>query len=180
MPSPEGNRPHNLDLRSLRPLPQKRDIGSGGKRPASQPEGHHEVPSYPPSAGERQENQDRRAILPSYYTDILREGDSRWLHPKKDKELLRGWDSLAEYALDLSDLVAKPHRPNIPEDDIEALSEDEQLTYGMTADEWEEEVLFALDVAEDRHLIPEFKRDMQEYRKAVKGIVQLWREEGLL
>jgi hypothetical protein len=45
---------------------------------------------------------------------------------------------------------------------------------------WEEEVLFALDVAEDRHLIPEFKRDMQEYRRAVKDIVQLWRDKGLL
>jgi hypothetical protein len=71
--------------------------------------------------------------------------------------LLKGWDNLAEYAFDKANILPKPNRPNIPE-----------------------EVLFALDAAEDRHLIPEFKRDMQDYRNSVKSIVQLWKEKGLL
>jgi hypothetical protein len=82
----------------------------------------------------RQGDQERAAILPSYYDDDLLRLDAKWLDPKKDKELLKGWDSLAEYALDLSDLIAKPLLPNIPEDDIEALSENEKLSYGMSAD----------------------------------------------
>jgi hypothetical protein len=35
MPSPEGNRPHNLDVSSLKPLP-KREVGWGVKKPESQ------------------------------------------------------------------------------------------------------------------------------------------------
>lgn len=163
MPSPEGNKPDHFDT-----------------NPASQPGGRRDVPPPAPGTGEKQKNQEPKAILPSYYNDIFREADSQWLHPKKDKELLKGWDSFAEYAFDMADIIAKPNRPNIPKDDIEALDEDTQIAHGMTADEWEEDVLFGLDVAEDRHLIPEFKRHMQEYRKAIKGIVQLWRENGLL
>lgn len=36
MPSREGNRPYNLDLSSLKPLPNKREVGWGVKKPESQ------------------------------------------------------------------------------------------------------------------------------------------------
>jgi hypothetical protein len=36
MPLPEGNRPHNLDLSSLTPLPNKREVGRGVKKSESQ------------------------------------------------------------------------------------------------------------------------------------------------
>jgi hypothetical protein len=129
----------------------------------------------------RQENQEPKVILPSYLNDILREGaESRWLEPKKDKKVLKGWDSLAEYAFDMADVFPKPNTPNIPKDDIDAIDEDNLNAHGMTADQWEQEVLSVLNANEDRHLIPEFQRHMQEYRRAVKAIVQLWRENGLL
>jgi hypothetical protein len=35
MPSREGERPHNLDLRSLKPLPKQREVGSSLKKPES-------------------------------------------------------------------------------------------------------------------------------------------------
>jgi hypothetical protein len=180
MPSPEGNRPHQLDLRSLKPLPKERQVGSGVKHPASQPESQHAVPSQAQGAGEKLENKARDAILPSYYDDIFRRADAKWLDPKPDKELLRGWDNLAEFAIDKADIIAKPNTPYIPKDDNDAIDEDNLLAHDMTANMWEEHVLWVLDVNEDRHLIPEFKQHMQEYRRAVKAIAHLWREEGLL
>ncbi len=129
---------------------------------------------------ENQGNPEHRAILPSYFDSSARRLQSKWLEPTKDKELLKGWDSLAEYLLDQADIIDKPISPNIPKDDIDAIDEDNQLAHGMTADEWEEQVIFQLKAAEDTHLIRQFKEDMQEYRKAVKSIVQLWREKGML
>jgi hypothetical protein len=154
-------------------------------RDGAQPREHNGGQSATSGSGEhrasRQENQEPKVILPSYLNNILREGaESRWLHRRKDKEVLRGWDSLAEYAFDMADLLPKPNTPNIPKNDIDAIDEDNLNAHGMTADRWEEEVLSVLNANEDRHLIPEFQRHMQEYRRAVKGIIQLWREEGLL
>jgi hypothetical protein len=128
-------------------------------------------------APENQGNRDIKPILPSYLGSISREADSQWLHP--NKELLKGWDSFAEYAFDVANIIRKPYMPSIPMEDVEA-RQDEEWGMHMPADTWEELTVANLEGNEFGHLIPQFKQDMQGYRKAVKAIVQLWRENGLL
>jgi hypothetical protein len=180
MPSPEGNSPHHLDLRSLKPLPQKREVGSGVKRLASHPEGEHAVSSHAPNAGERQENQEHKLILPSYLPrrahEILKE---RFTHHTKESLEGTGWDSFAELVFDRANILPKPDKPNIPPDDLDTLDEEGKLKH-FSANTWEERAIDHLIQDEDMHLIPDFKRQMQEYRESVKSIVHLWREKGLL
>jgi len=53
MPSPEGNRPHNLDLSSLKPLPKEREPGWSVKKPESQSLQGAKTPDVgAPAAGE--------------------------------------------------------------------------------------------------------------------------------
>jgi hypothetical protein len=126
---------------------------------------------------ENQGNKESNSILPSYLSGSYREAGSRWLRP--NKELLNGWDSVAEYAFDVANIIRKPYMPSIPMEDVEA-RQDEEWGMHMPADTWEELTVANLEGDEFGHLIPQFKQDMQEYRKAVKATVQLWRENGLL
>jgi hypothetical protein len=163
MPSPEGSKPDHFD-----------------KNPASQPGGRRDVPPPAPGAGERQENQESKLILPSYLSNRARENlMRRFTHQTKESLEGTGWDSYAEYVFDRANILPKPNTPNIPKDDLDALDEENALKH-LTAKDWEERSIDFLIEDEDIHLIPDFKREMQEYRESVKSIVQLWREKGIL
>jgi hypothetical protein len=130
----------------------------------------------------KQGEQEINSIIPSYirrWDSNDREGVSYKLVP--DREFLEemGWDNFAELSLDLSSLLPKPHNP-LYKPDYRARKESQWLSEHSTAEEWESSTIRALEAAGSSHLVSKFKQDMQEYRKAVKATVQLWREQGLL
>ena len=92
----------------------------------------------------------------------------------------KGWNSFAEYAFDVSNLLSKPTNPAVSPDDIDVLDEEELIGKRMPADVYEDSLVYTLEEEGLGHLVPKFKQDMQEYRKAVKAIVRLWPERGLL
>lgn len=92
-----------------------------------------------------------------------------------------GWDNAVEFLLDISSyFIRKPANPSIAKDDIDALDEDALSSVGMTANQYEEDTVDTLEAKGFSHLVEPFKQQMQEYRKGVKAIVQLWRDSGLL
>jgi hypothetical protein len=130
------------------------------------------------SLTERPSHQKSRIILPEYLDRIDRRSAAEWTQPKK--ELLHGWDNFAELAFDMANLLHKPDNPAIPAHDIDARDHADLVGKHLPADEWE---TMAIGLLEHRGLgfkIPQFKEDMQEYRKSLKAIVQLWRDGGLL
>jgi hypothetical protein len=139
-----------------------------------------EAPKGNTSLPENQTNQESKLKLPSYLTDYAREIlTERFTHHTKESLEGTGWDSFAELVFDGANILPKPNRPNIPPDDLDAIDEEDKLQH-MDANDWEERAIDLLRQDEDMHLIPDFKRDMQEYRDSVKSIVQLWKEKGLL
>lgn len=140
-------------------------------------------PRSPPENPENQGEQEVNSMLPSYirrWDSSDRELVSYKLVP--DKELLKemGWDNFAELVLDLSSYFPKPEDPALTKDDYKTRREEQWLSDRLTADEWEKTIVDNLEGLGSRHLIPQFKQDMQEYRKAVKAIVRMWRESRLL
>lgn len=91
-----------------------------------------------------------------------------------------GWDSLAELLFDRVAYLDKPGDPSIPKDDLEAREKSFVLSTEMGANNWEAEVLENLEGEGLGHLVEPFKQQMQEYRKTIKAVVNLWRESGLL
>jgi hypothetical protein len=156
----------------------KQGAGSGGQKPEYQQGGQIASKEQVGSPTESQGNQESNITLPSYLDSTRRQFAAEWIQPKK--EVLHGWDNFAELAFDMANLLSKPDNAAIPERDIEAQDSEELVGKHIPADEWEESVL---DLLEHRGLdfkIPQFRQDMQEYRKAVKAIVQLWRDSGNL
>lgn len=92
-----------------------------------------------------------------------------------------GWNNVAEFLVDVSGyFITKPLNPAIPKDDIKTLDHDSLLAANADANSREEEVVDWLERERYSHLVEPFKKDMQEYRKGVKAIVQWWRKRGLL
>jgi hypothetical protein len=87
---------------------------------------------------------------------------------------------LAEVLLDFSGYLEKPDDPGIAPDDYEAQFYSFRSARDLGARSWEHETIKNLEADGREDLIPQFKQDMQEYRKAVKGIVAVWRKRGLL
>jgi hypothetical protein len=156
----------------------KHEAGSSGQKPESHQGDQTAAPRQLDNPAEGLGNQERRIVLPDYLDRIDRRSASEWIQPKK--ELLHGWDNFAELAFDMANLLPKPDDPAIPAHDIRAQDEQDLIQKHMPADEWEESVIGYLEHRGLARKIPQFKEDMQEYRKAVKTIVQEWRESGLL
>jgi hypothetical protein len=149
-----------------RPLARNRSE-QRGKQEASQPNpGEQEINSILPSYVRRLERNDRELI--SYKL-------------VSDREFLEemGWDNFAELGLDLSSLLPKPQDPTY-ESDYRTQRDSQWLSERLTANEWEQTIVDSLEERGSSYLAPQFKQDMEEYRKAVKAIVAVWRERGLL
>jgi hypothetical protein len=58
--SESGGKPHNLDLSSLEPLPEKKEVGSGVKKPETPVT---ENPSDKPKAPKRSPNRRLRGVF---------------------------------------------------------------------------------------------------------------------
>jgi len=126
-------------------------------------------PEYIPPKNQEQLNKPREGQYPTWDLE-------RTQHIIKET----GWNDLAEVLLDSANWLPKPNDPSIPRNDIEALDEDGLLSQSMDADDWEETIVNTLEDGGRRYLVPQFKQQMEDYRKKVKSTVQLWREGGLL
>jgi hypothetical protein len=151
----------------------------GVRQPESQQAGQNATPRQLSNPTERQPNQGSNIILPSYLDNDLRE-HFRQKIPNKEFLREKGWDSFAEYALDISGYLPKPYDPAIPPDNIEALDDNTLLSIGVEANVWEETVINTLEAEGNRHLIPQFNQQVAEYRQWVKATVDAWRQSGLL
>jgi hypothetical protein len=176
--SPEGGNPYNIDPKTVRPAPEQRRLGSGFMKPESQQGGQIAVPRGERHPTERQSNQERNILLPSYLDRIDRRSASEWIQPKK--EVLHGWDNFAELAFDMANLLPKPDNVALFPNEIEAQDYENEVGKHLPADEWEASVIGLIEHRGLGFKIPQFKEDMQEYRTKVKEIVQLWRVNGLL
>jgi hypothetical protein len=145
----------------------------------SQP-GSQTAATRPLGSPERHSGQEGNVMLPAYLSGMLRETHARRLRPDKEVLAQKGWDNFAEYAFDIADFLSKPENPSIPKEDIRARDEDALNKAHMDANAWEEEVVTTLEEDGFGQLVEGFKQDMQDYRKSVKAIVQLWKENGLL
>ena len=150
------------------------------RKPENQPGGQTVATWHLGNPLERQVSQERNVMLPAYLSGIRRETHARRLRPDKEVLAQKGWDNFAEYAFDIADFLSKPENPSIPKEDIRARDEDALNKSHMDATAWEEEVVTTLEEDGFGHLVEGFKQDMQDYRKSVKAIVQLWKENGLL
>jgi hypothetical protein len=151
----------------------------GVRQPESQQAGQNATPRQLSNPTERQPNQGSNIILPSYLDNDLREHFRREI-PNKEFLQEQGWDSFAEYALDISGYLPKPENPSIPPGDIDAFDKDALLSESMTVNDWEEMVVNTLEAEGAGHLILQFKEQIVEYRQWVKATVDAWRESGLL
>jgi hypothetical protein len=153
----------------------KQGAGSGGQKPENQ---GRQIASTEQvdSPTERQANQESNTVLPPYLDDADRHFATEWIQPKK--EVLHGWDNFAELAFDMANLLPKPDNAALAPDDIENQDYEDLVGKHLPADEWEESVIELLEHRRLDFKIPQFREDMQEYRKSVKAIVQLWRESG--
>jgi hypothetical protein len=180
--APRGSAIFENPIQVPRPLPQN----SGEQRGEAEPS--------PPSHAEQQDRerlgkplpdegeQEINSMLPSYIRRMDRfdrELISYKLVP--DREFLEemGWDNFAELSLDLSSSLPKPEDPT-PKLDYRSRRESQRLSEHLTANEWEKTIVDSLEAQGSHHLIPQFTQDMQEYREAVKDIVEMWRQRGLL
>ena len=163
-------------IRVPRPLPRNPSEQRGEAEPAqpshAEQQDRERLGKPPPDEGEQEIN----SMLPSYIRRMDRfdrELISYKLVP--DREFLEemGWDNFAELSLDLSSSLPKPEDPT-PKRESQRLSEH------LTANEWEKTIVDSLEAQGSHHLIPQFTQDMQEYREAVKDIVEMWRQRGLL
>jgi hypothetical protein len=121
------------------------------------------------------------ALAPSYLDDRERFVFSYRFTPEENRlPEAHDWDSLAEVLLDFSGYVPKPPDPSIPYEDIERRILSNNNANDLGARSWENHTVKNLEAIGRADLIPQFKQNMQEYRRAVKGIVAVWRERGLL
>jgi hypothetical protein len=119
--------------------------------------------------------------MPPYLDNHHRFLFSRRFNPEeKSVPEHHGWDSLAELFMDFSGFLDKPDNPTIDPTDLYALGNSRQVARDLGARGWENYTVSNLEAVGREDLIPQFKQDMQAYRKAVKGVVALWRKRGLL
>jgi hypothetical protein len=139
-------------------------------------------------SSEHQGEQEIKSILPSYLVDRHWDSDmaedilAGLLPNERYREWLKanGWDNFAEYVLDRSGILPKPEDPSVPTDDIGARFHSQRTSMEVNAMDWEDSTEANLQDAGLLHLLPQFQKDMQDYRKAVKAAVDLWRKSGLL
>jgi hypothetical protein len=137
-----------------------------------------------PQSGE----QEIEALLPSYFDYDDRQRVSMRFDPDRDPGTepgdrlpeSHGWDNLAEVLLDFSGFLSKPEDPTIHPDDYEGKLRSYRVAMLLGARGWEKETVKNLEAQGREDLIPQFQKDMQEYRKAAKGIITVWRKRGLL
>ena len=166
------------DEQHISDLQERGGFRGRGIKPESQQGGQIAVHGQVSSPIERQGSQESNAVFPSYLDATDRHFATEWIQPKR--EVLHGWDNFAELAFDMANLLHKPDNPAIPLHDIDDRDYEDLVGKHLPADEWEGSVIGLLEHRGLDFKIPQFREDMQEYRKAVKIIVQLWRERGLL
>jgi hypothetical protein len=153
--------------------------------PVENPRRQVEALGKSPPAGSRQEIE---AIAPSYLDDRARFVFSLRLNPDRKPGTdpgdrlpeYHGWDGLAEVMVDFSGFVPKPDNPSIPYEDIEGRIRNDRIANNSSARRWEDHTVRCLEETGRADLIPQFKQNMQEYQKAVKAVVAVWRKRGLL
>jgi hypothetical protein len=171
-------------LRVPQPLPQNAGEQRGETQP-SQPtpaeqQAAERLGKPPPQSGE----QEIEALLPAYFDYDDRERVAMRFDPDTEPgdrlPEFHGWDNLAEVLLDFSGFLSKPEDPTIHPDDYEGKLKSYRVAMLLGARGWEKETVKKLEAQGGEDLIPQFRQDMQEYRKAAKGIIAVWRKRGLL
>jgi hypothetical protein len=173
----EGGKPLNIDPRTLQAAPEQGRF-PGVSKPEPKTGGQHADPEQGSPPAERQPNHESNIMFPTFLDRTGRHHAAEWIQPKK--EVLHGWDNFAELAFDVANFLPKPDNAAIPPSDVFAQDFEDMIGKHDPADVYEGAVVEMLEDSGLQFKIPQFRKDMEEYRAKVKEIVAAWRESGLL
>ncbi len=101
------------------------------------------------------------------------------LSPEKFDLKTTGWDSFAEYLLDISGLVPKPLFPRFPGNPLRYKGTD-YLSHQPVRLVENHVVNLLTRYHHGTDAIEAFKQDMVDYRQKIRDIAKIWRSQGLL